>query len=124
MKSYQAADARLKMREILTAVEQGEEIEIKRYDTATAIVVSPGWFELAADTLDVVAAAVERGGFTVGEMEAFRDYQIRYGHLHMGRRAAGLKRTDKRWVDHVDGDPTNNDPANLRIAEPKENGNA
>ena len=47
MKSYQSRDARLKMREILTAVEQGEHVEIKRYETSTAVMVSAEWYKQA-----------------------------------------------------------------------------
>ena len=52
MKSYQASDARLKMREILTAAEHGEHVQIKRYETVTAVVVSPEWYEQAAAALE------------------------------------------------------------------------
>jgi hypothetical protein len=52
MRSYQSHDARLKMREILSAAERGEPVEIKRYETVTAVVVSPQWHELAAAALD------------------------------------------------------------------------
>jgi antitoxin (DNA-binding transcriptional repressor) of toxin-antitoxin stability system len=51
MRSYQSHDARLKMRDILSAVERGEHVEIKRYDTPTAIVVSPEWYERAVAAL-------------------------------------------------------------------------
>jgi antitoxin (DNA-binding transcriptional repressor) of toxin-antitoxin stability system len=57
MRKYRAAEARLKMREILTAVEQGEHVAISRYATPTAIVVSPEWHEKAAAALE----ASERG---------------------------------------------------------------
>lgn len=45
MKSYRADAARREMRDILTAVERGEHVEIKRYDTPTAIVVPVDWYE-------------------------------------------------------------------------------
>lgn len=44
MKSYRADAARREMRDILTAVEHGEPVEIKRYDTPTAIVVPVDWY--------------------------------------------------------------------------------
>lgn len=44
MESYHANEARLKMRDILTSVERGEHIELKRYDTPTAIVVPVDWY--------------------------------------------------------------------------------
>jgi hypothetical protein len=47
MRSYQSGDARRKMRDILTAVEHGEHVQIERYDTPTAVVVSPQWFKRA-----------------------------------------------------------------------------
>lgn len=47
MDSYRAGDARLKMRQILTSVEQGEDVQIQRYDTATAIMVAPDWYKRA-----------------------------------------------------------------------------
>ena len=42
--AVRAGDARLKMREILTAVEHGEHVELKRYDTPTAIVIPVDWY--------------------------------------------------------------------------------
>ena len=51
MESYHANEARLKMRDILTAVERGEHIEIKRYDTPTAVVVPREWHDEAAAAL-------------------------------------------------------------------------
>ena len=51
MKSYRANEARLKMRDVLSAVERGEHVEIQRYDTPTAIVVSPRWFHQALAAL-------------------------------------------------------------------------
>jgi len=63
MKSYQSGDARLKMREILTAVERGEHIGILRYDTPTAIVVPPEWYE---HTRAALAAFGDSGDPAVG----------------------------------------------------------
>lgn len=51
MKSYRADAARRKMRDILTAVERGEHVQVQRYDTPTAIVVSPDWFKRALAAL-------------------------------------------------------------------------
>jgi hypothetical protein len=51
MKSYGSNDARIRMRDILTAVERGEHVEIQRYDTPTGIVVSPDWFRRALECL-------------------------------------------------------------------------
>jgi antitoxin (DNA-binding transcriptional repressor) of toxin-antitoxin stability system len=44
MESYRANEARLKMRDILTAVERGEHVQIQRYDTPTAVVVPVDWY--------------------------------------------------------------------------------
>ena len=51
MKSYRADAARRKMRDILTAVEHGEHVQLQRYDTPTAVVVSPRWFHRALTAL-------------------------------------------------------------------------
>jgi hypothetical protein len=51
MRSYQSGDARLKMREILTAVERGEHVELKRYDTPTGVIVPQEWYERAAERM-------------------------------------------------------------------------
>jgi antitoxin (DNA-binding transcriptional repressor) of toxin-antitoxin stability system len=51
MESYRANDARLKMREILSAVERGEHIELKRYDTPTGVIVPLDWYERAKAAL-------------------------------------------------------------------------
>ena len=54
METYRANEARVRMRELLTAVEHGQHVEIRRYDTPTAIVVPPDWYERA------LAAIAER----------------------------------------------------------------
>lgn len=59
VKSYRADAARRKMRDILTAVEQGEFVEIQRYDTPTAVVVSPRWFHRALAALGEPEPAAE-----------------------------------------------------------------
>ena len=51
METYRANEARLKMRDILTAVERGEHVQIQRYDTPTAIVVPVEWHDEAAAAL-------------------------------------------------------------------------
>jgi prevent-host-death family protein len=43
----QSTDARRRMREILSAVERGDHIEIRRYDTPTAVVVPIEWYDRA-----------------------------------------------------------------------------
>lgn len=51
MDSYGANEARLKMRDILTAVERGEHVELKRYDTPTGIIVPQGWYDRATERM-------------------------------------------------------------------------
>jgi prevent-host-death family protein len=86
----------------------GEPTLITRQGKPAALIVGAEWFDDVLALLEDVAA-----------LEAFR---ARARVLREGRRAVGLKRTDTRVVDHIDGNPWNNDPANLRIVEPKENG--
>ena len=57
MESYRANEARLKMREILTAVERGEHIELKRYDTPTGVIVPAGWYEGIQAALDAATGS-------------------------------------------------------------------
>jgi prevent-host-death family protein len=47
MEHVQSSEARRKMRKILTAVERGEHIEIRRYDTPAAVIVPVEWYERA-----------------------------------------------------------------------------
>lgn len=51
MKSYRADAARRKMRDILTAVERGEHVQLQRYDTPTAVVVPREWYSKALVSL-------------------------------------------------------------------------
>jgi len=51
MQSYKASEARLKMRDILTALEHGEHIELKRYETPTGVIVPYDWYEQAKTAL-------------------------------------------------------------------------
>ena len=50
-----------------------------------------------------------------------REFSERVSAIRQGRRVAGLSRRDPRTVEHVDGDVTNNDISNIRLADPKEN---
>lgn len=59
MKSYRADAARRKMRDILSAVERGEHVELRRYDTPTAVVVSPRWFHQALAAMGEPAPTFE-----------------------------------------------------------------
>lgn len=47
------------------------------------------------------------------------DYYDDRAFQHWARRRLGIK--PGSTVHHIDGDPRNNDPANLRIVNPKEN---
>ena len=98
MESYGANEARLKMRDILSAVERGEPVELKRYDTPTGVIVPVDWFDAVDDLLADLAA----GG------AALEQYYGTAIALRKGRRAAGAEAG--QVVDHIDGDPTNNDP--------------
>ena len=59
METYRANEARLKMRDILTAVERGEHVQIQRYDTPTAIVVPVEWYEHQRAALAAFADSVD-----------------------------------------------------------------
>jgi antitoxin (DNA-binding transcriptional repressor) of toxin-antitoxin stability system len=69
MESYHANEARLKMRDILTSVERGEHVEIKRYDTPTAIVVPVEWYEHQRAALAAFAEAGMSGDVPVSAVE-------------------------------------------------------
>lgn len=73
----------------------------------TAVTVSAEWLT-AVDEL-------------LAELEAAAQFQDRTAALGTGRRRAGLTPQDKRAVRHIDGNPRNNDLANLEIIDPKEN---
>ena len=51
MDSYSSEKARREMRHILTAIERGEDVQITRYDTPTAIVVPRDWYTRAKTCL-------------------------------------------------------------------------
>lgn len=114
MDSYGANEARLKMRDILTAVERGEHVELKRYDTPSGVIVPVVWHAAAVATFALIDQALE-------DMDAGQEWQSVMAALREARRKAGLAPQDPRVVDHIDGNPRNNDPANLRIMDPKEN---
>lgn len=114
MESYGANEARLKMRDILTAVERGQHVELKKYATPTGVIVPQEWYERMLGLLGIIdqIADVEMTD------EAWR--VIAHALLD-ARRARGLHPQDPRVVHHLDGDPTNNDVANLVVMDPKEN---
>ena len=69
METYRANEARLKMRDILTAVERGEHVQIQRYDTPTAIVVPVEWYEHQRAALAAFADAGNTGDPPVSACE-------------------------------------------------------
>jgi prevent-host-death family protein len=87
----------------------GEPTTITRQGKPAAVVVSSDWLANVAALLDDLEAVAEYSHWSVA---------LRSG---AGRRAVGLAPQDRRVVHHIDGDPYNNDPANLRIMNPEEN---
>lgn len=85
----------------------GEATTITRQGKPAAVLVSSDWYAAVMALL--------------AELEALTEYRYRSIALRSGRRAAGLAPQDRRVVHHIDGDPYNNDPANLRIMNPEEN---
>ena len=85
----------------------GEPTTITRQGKPAAVLVSSDWYAAVMALL--------------AELEALTEYRYRSIALRSGRRAAGLAPQDRRVVHHIDGDPYNNDPANLRIMNPEEN---
>jgi prevent-host-death family protein len=87
----------------------GEPTTITRQGKPAAVVVSSDWLANVAALLDDLEAVAEYSHWSLA---------LRSG---AGRRIAGLAPQDRRVVHHIDGDPYNNDPANLRIMNPEEN---
>lgn len=106
MESIQSNEARTRWSEILRAVDKGEHVEIRRYLTPLAVMVPGDWYE----DIDALLA----------DLAALAEYRERAEALRRGREAAGLGPGYDRVVHHVDGNPYNNDPANLRVVDPKE----
>lgn len=107
MRQSSSDDARRNFRRLLNDVEHGEHVEVMRYGQPAAVIVPPGWYE----EIDGLLA----------DLEALSRWRLRAVALREGRRAVGLSPQDPRVVHHLDGDPTSNDPANLRIVEPEGN---
>lgn len=111
MKSYLAADARLKLRDILDQVERGQPVEIRRYDRPTAVLVPVEWYYGA---LEYIESAV-------GQQEGSGRSRLLRGLLLEGQAVGKAPaRRDPRVVRHLDGDPGNNDLGNLTLAEAAE----
>lgn len=51
MDSYSSEGARRDMRQVLSAVERGEYVQIRKYKTPTGIVVPDSWFRRAISCL-------------------------------------------------------------------------
>lgn len=83
---------------------RGEHVELTRYGRPVSVVVPHEWYEGVAALLD--------------DLEAYEAWRERAGALRRARRAAGLAPGDRRVVHHIDGDPRNNDPANLEVIDP------
>jgi prevent-host-death family protein len=70
--------------------------------------------------IDYLAVTMDAEGRSAPEVEWYHVSNA----IREGRRRLGLLPGDPRVAHHIDGNPRNNDPANLRIMDPKENGDA
>lgn len=76
---------------------------ITRFGKPSAVVVDVEWYARHLD-----------------DDRALAEWRAAIGQLREGRRRTGLQPPDKRVVHHIDGDRTNNDPANLKVTEAPE----
>ena len=106
MKSYQARDARLHMKDILREAGHGEHVEIKHYNDRAAIVVPPGWYD---ETIRIRAAVERAYAVANSEQDSFFAEAIRESLPQ-----------DPRWVVHKDGNPRNLELSNLELTDPPE----
>ena len=88
-----------------------EPTSITRQGKPAVVVISADWY----------TAVTEFIARSEDEMRAFMEWQEHAVALRKARRVLGLLPQDRRVVHHIDGDPRNNDPANLRIIDPREN---
>jgi len=100
MESYGANEARLKMRDILTAVERGEHIELKRYDTPSGVIVPVDWHDAAEEALSVISLMLE-------DKDSGREWQSGMTKLAECLTRAGLPRYAPSAL--VPADPKEND---------------
>lgn len=109
-------ELRRDLRALLDSVEHEQaHVIVQRYDRPMAALVPIGWHSAAVAAFALIDQALE-------DMDAGLEWQSVMAALREARRKAGLAPQDPRVVDHIDGNPRNNDPANLRIMDPKENG--
>jgi prevent-host-death family protein len=108
MEEVSIEEARRKLGHIVDRAQLAEEHAIiTRHGRPAAAVVGYEWL------LGV--------GILIEDAMALEEYRDRAISLRVGRRAASLLPQDNRVVHHKDGDPNNNDLANLEIINPAEN---
>lgn len=100
-------EARAKLRDLLDEVgRDGAHVYVLRYEKPAGVIVPVGWHDAVESLL--------------ADLEALAAWHDRAAALRAGRRAIGLRPRDPFCVHHIDGDPRNNDPANLKIVDPGE----
>lgn len=112
METRSTQDARRDLAALIEEVLRGEHVALTRYGRPVSVVVPPEWY-------GAVLGFIAR---TEDELRAFGEWQERTLAVRSARRTVGLYSRDRRVVHHVDGNPLNNDPADLEIREPDANG--
>lgn len=104
MESMGIEEARSQLGEIIDRARLADQpTEITRQGKPAAVVISVDWYDAFMCVYP------------------FLEWQAIVASLREARRTAGLSPRDSRTVHHKDGNPLNNDPANLEIVDPKEN---